>query len=221
MQKKSERGWNVRIRNKKFIILGALSILTFAFTFSFLGQIVGRKGDDSASYMFAIYCGAELKNLDNYLQNPYYPEPVIFGQNTWAGIYSEFLPAISKKVIKQDFESANGFSLGNVKTAFFPMLLDVGFAFPFFVFLEAFLLCFFIRKAKSTNFWYTGKLNLWVILVAYMYGSAFCSLFSEQFFSSFTIKWITYAIIYWSMIVYFLQGHLGINIKIGKSNAKK
>ena len=212
------RGWKGGLFPRK-IMISILSVgFIFILFFAEIGYIIGRKATDTTeatSMLFAIYCGAEIKNLDDYIQKPYRQgnEAGLFAQYTLCGMYDRLIErtGAEKEEVKRfspdlSFNRHGAYPLGNVYTTYYNFILDFGYIGAILCTgIMAFIASFFYRKVVTSKFWHNGRLDLWMLFFAsYMPAACFLSFFSNKFFESFTInKTIKQLIVWWILIIIF------------------
>ncbi|MCH5174680.1 MAG: oligosaccharide repeat unit polymerase [Prevotellaceae bacterium] len=211
-------GWKGGLFPRK-ITITILSIgFIFILCFAEIGYAIGRKQSDTTqatSMLFAIYCGAEIKNLDDYIQQPFKQgnETDLFAQYTLCGMYDRLIErrGAEKEIVKRfspdlSFNRHGVYPLGNVYTTYYNFILDFGYIGAILCTgLMAFIASFFYRKVITSKFWHNGRLDLWMLFFAsYMPAACFLSFFSNKFFESFTIhKTIKQLIVWWLLILVF------------------
>lgn len=154
--KRKNNNWKSNIKFKQIIVLmvGLLFVLVF---FKSAGDLLGRNSviasTTSATDEIAKYLGAEIKNLDSFL-NEEYSKPVVFGEQT----FSVLLTWIDAKYGMGwnidsilAFRRVNGISLGTVVSAIVSLLV---------LYLK--LDCFFNLIISATIF---GTLYLCILLL--------------------------------------------------------
>lgn len=186
--KRKNNNWKSNIKFKQIIILmvGLLFVLVF---FKSAGDLLGRNSviasTTSATDEIAKYLGAEIKNLDLFL-NEDHSKPVVFGEQT----FSVLLTWIDAKYDMGwnidsilAFRRVNGISLGNVYTLYAPLVYDFGYigAMIMVMMMAVFSQCLYEnvlveKKGKVIN----GK----IILNSYILFLLTFSFFGERIFSS-------------------------------------
>lgn len=125
--------WNPRknlISILLVIIISAIVLFLFKQTTTWVGR--GEETRSSFDYI-SIYMGAEIKNLDLFINNGMFPiKTELFGQQTFVTIYYFLIkhlnyPAQTYNLVLP-FQSVNGYGLGNVYTVFYPWLYDFGYS---------------------------------------------------------------------------------------------
>jgi len=200
--------------------------LIFSLLFAELGYAIGRKeSDQTIAVLFSIYCGAEIKNLDDYVQHPFKQgnEKGWLGQYTFCGQYDDY---------QRRFEGANGvrlnqpdlafnyygnLPLGNVYTTYYNFILDFGIlGAVLFTGFMSWLCALLYRKTITSNFWITGRPDLWMLFCVYKVpGACFLSFFANKFFEDFTLIGTLKMLFFWWLIIIFLHGfpNVGRNTK--------
>ena len=128
--KKNE--WHTR-GNAKVIVIAVAIFIVVAFSFQSLASLLGRNVSQfSGMDYMAIYLGAEVKNLDTYLQTIIFPiHRGIIGGQTFINLNSTFSKIFGLSNLKYSlnlpFLSVNGYSLGNVYTSYYSYINDLGY----------------------------------------------------------------------------------------------
>lgn len=155
--------------SKMIVILTSLTVLFVSF-FGNIGDSLGRKENNKdISMLFAIYCGAQIKNLDDYIVSPFEQDNNSgrFAQYTMCGMYDK----IDQRLFSSDigrknhpnlvFNNYDGYLLGNVYTTYYNFLLDFGCVGTIFVTgIMSLITVYFYRKTIMSRFWQNGKLSI-------------------------------------------------------------
>lgn len=193
------------------MFLGVLFILFF----SQIGSIIGRHETDNmdAKYVFAVYCGAEIKNLDVYMNSnePFLLNEMLPLSNTLSSFYDFFNTrlgiGIPFKEEEYTFLTNGKYFLGNVYTcyrAFYNDLGGYGFLLAGFCSLLA---CVLYRKFNKSSFFQTGIVDLNVFLYCFFSMGLFLAFFSELFLRRLlSIEYFIRTIIYFYIITFILYG---------------
>ena len=201
-----------KIKIKINVILKWLTIaFVFLFSFQQLGYAIGR--DESETTWFdeiGIYCGAEIQNLDDFIEEPKFQNyDNLYGLLTFNLFYNRFGNLLGVNQLKTEgrdyhsFNYRNGYSLGNVDTALQHYWYDFGI-------IGTFLLCFFIGTFMqalynlivcSKKIWISGYMTPYIYAYSMLIPTTFMSFFSESFFEKivhlFDFRfWITYILLY-------------------------
>lgn len=200
--------WKRLIPLKYILIICIVFLLTAA---GFLGTVtlIGRyKVNAYASYI-ANYLGAQLYNLNHYL-NEDFRTSGIFGQETFRSIIQFFAKAagVSRYArYTSDLPSVliGDLSLGNVYTCYYPYIHDFGFAGVMilsFIFGLASMICYrHARKSPSDN-----PIHLGLIIYGRMSYCLLFSYFSNKFYSIIVSANFVKQILYTVIMLYFLYG---------------
>lgn len=201
-----------KVIKKKLILYISISVLFFSYSFSYIGVMIGRdeKILDNSEYLFAMYCGAEVKNLDDVIKNDKVRKSDLPLGRSFGGFYVNLCERLRlpppKKLKNYGFNTVNGYNLGNVYSCYdwyFGDLWYFGVLFPFFI---SYIMCFLYRKIIDSKMLFTGRINLYYCWFAYLSMGTVLSFFSELFFTRWNIESFVRYSIYWSMIIWFLQG---------------
>ena len=166
------------------VVLFGMIILILFRTF---GMFLGRQSSTEVSTLdyLAKYCGAEIKNLDIFLQGTRMTGP-IFGSQTFYSIITQhlsFFGLSTKYVIDLPFQTINGFNLGNVYTTFYPYIYDFGYiGVPIMVSIMA--LSSQIVYELSARETLNQAPNIFTIMYGYMISSLMMSFFSNKFYEN-------------------------------------
>jgi len=203
LQKKYNH-WKAKV-NFKQIFLITIMIGSIIFAFKFSGELLGRNTSTiSAVDEVAKYFGAEIKNLDIYLEG-HVKGTQISGSQTFGVI----LGWIDNKLgldwnieTVLPFNKVNGISLGNVYTIFYPLIYDFGYLGIFI--LIPIIACFSQLLYEYALLEKSNKLiNLRIIVNSYVLFLVVFSFFGERFFSYIlNISFIKYILI-WSIMIWF------------------
>lgn len=208
-------------------IFAIMAIVLFGYFFSQIGVLIGRDKSilDDSKYMFAMYCGAQVKNLDDVVTYSYYKESELPLGRTFSGFYKNINDRLHLGIVDtkqtQGFNSYHQYILGNVYSCYKPYYSDLGYFGVIFVFFMIYLMCFLRDKFQSSAMFITGKLNLFYCWYAYLCMGLSLSFFAEVFFARFNIESFIRYNIYWFVIIWFLQGVGNTKSWIVKKNAPK
>ena len=196
----------------KYLILAIIVL----FSFQTLGNLMGRTSVTAPLDYLAKYCGAEIKNLDIFLQEGNFPiKEGLIGAQTFIFLYRWVGPKIGIKNYYYSFDlpfkTVNGYSLGNVYTTFYQFIYDFGyFGVIILVFIMALISqiiyeCGFCGKRKNVP-------NLWIIIYSYIFSSLAFSFFSNKFFEQNLNVTFFKSVIIW-LFFSFLFCKIKINFK--------
>lgn len=206
--KRKHNNWKSNIKFKQIIVL-MFGMLFMLVIFKSTGDLLGRSSviasKTSAIDEVAKYLGAEIKNLDLFL-NEKHPKSVVFGEQT----FSVLLTWIDAKYGMGwnidsilTFRRINGISLGNVYTLYAPLVYDFGFigAMIMVMMMAGFSQCLYenvliAKKSKVIN----GK----IILNSYILFLLAFSFFGERVFSSILNFSFYKYILIWIFMMWFV-----------------
>lgn len=188
-------------------------LIAFIFLFSFqqLGVVIGREESDATWFNeVGVYCGAELQNLDDFIEEPKFQNnDNLFGLLTFRIFYEKYGAMFGVDQLRTDgrdyhkFNVRNSNSLGNVDTALQHYWYDFGIIGTFVLcfFMGLFLGYFYIQVYRSRKFWSKGFMSPYLFVYSVMAPTAFMSFFSEAFFEKvvrlFDFRfWTTFVLIY-------------------------
>lgn len=169
-------------------IVPAMFILAFVFRYSAIGR--DTSGFDFVEYM-TIYCGAQIANLDIYLNSPQWFDPetpgfmTLSGSLSWLAKHFGFMTSdlSASPFAKLPFQSANGRSLGNVYTCFYNYHVDFG--------VLGVIACSFFMAFVSEAIYERARRaigrsdDLWIAVYAFVAVQLLMSFFANKFFSEF------------------------------------
>ena len=170
-----------------------------------MASLLGRKTDKSPFEYISIYCGAQVKNLDIFLQNQdSISKNEIWGSQTFNYIINTYGRKIGFKGYKPykldlPFQQIDGHSLGNVYTTFYPYIYDFGYFGEFIMVLIMSIISHYIyEKIKCVKLKHTVSLFVltYGIIASALALSFFSNKFYEHLFSTSFLKYLfTWAIL--------------------------
>lgn len=191
MSKKNTFKKRIRIRTIMiFAIVGIIVLYTFQAT----GSLLGRKASSSASVVsmnsvdyLAVYCGAEIKNLDLFLQEEHKNDNEIWGSQTFISLIRWMGPkfGVENSYYQADlpFRRVNNFSLGNVYTTFYPYIYDFGYGGMIVlvgIMAAVVQTIYEICKRKKV----TNKPAMSILIYGYIFHTLVLSFFSNKFYEN-------------------------------------
>lgn len=202
--------WKPNIKFKQMFVI-ALSALVLMITFKSSGELLGRNAivdyGVSAIDEVAKYLGAEIKNLDIYLNNRETWKQASFGNYTFGNIISwcsNLLGFEYENISYLPFQKVNGISLGNVYTLFYSYINDFGFLGNYIlvgimaILSQVFYENMSIRKSQK-------YINIGIIFYSYIAFLISFSFFGERFFSRLiNISMIKYLLI-WNFMLFYMD----------------
>lgn len=190
----------------KVIIYGIISVVLILILFQQFGTVLGRVSQANPLDYLAKYCGAEIKNLDIFLQSGAFPNKFNYwGSQTFVNIIKTIGPSIGltnvSYALDLPFLQINGYNLGNVYTTFYPYIYDFGYSgVVFLVPLMAIILQVVYENSRVVK---RGYPYLSLIIYGYMFSSIVLSFFSNKFYEqNFSLNFIMTVII-WILFDFF------------------
>ena len=181
--KNKQMGFRKSIKIKTLIGILVIGLIVL-FTFQWTATAIGRVADFKLADYIAIYCGAEIKNLDMFLQENHMSTH-IWGGQTFYSLVHWLGPIFGIKTegysLDIPFRSVNGFNLGNVYTTFYPYIYDFGmWGVVVLVGLMALLVQWNYERVKRAPI--REKPGLCMLMYEYMSASVVFSFFSNKFY---------------------------------------
>lgn len=210
-------GWKPKVKFRTVIFVGIL-IFAIMITFKSTGNLLGRGEASYAKTMtvsaldeVAKYLGAEIKNLDIFLEDNWSSRKEIYGNQTFGNI----LLWISNHLnlgweISEDlpFQKVNGISLGNVYTTYYAFIYDFGYIGEMILIplMAGFTQILYERIPLERN---RSKISFRIILNSYILFLLAFSFFGERIFSYvLNISFIKYILIWYVMIWFFTKAKI-------------
>ena len=185
----------------KTILMIVAAVSLFLVSFQFVAQTVqGRSTSSDPLVYISAYIGAEIPNLDCFLQaGGADTNPVIWGymtfRNTIRWIGQQF--GIVDFIYQYDlpFNVINGVSTGNVYTTFYAFIYDFGYV--GFVLLTA-LMAIVSQAVYSKSCKFNSGLasSVWVIIYSIIAYALLLSFFSNKFYENVFVITFVYKLIY-------------------------
>lgn len=204
----------VAVRNNKFklnikfkyILVGIVFVFVFMIVFQNFGSALGRTTNTSTTIMdyLAKYCGAEIKNLDIFLNNT---SKDLLSHNNQTFIYMVHwiggkLGENTDYVLDLPYNKINGFNLGNVYTTFYPFIYDYGY-------LGVVVLTPVMGVLSQISYefakrYYSKSTSVFsIVLYAYIFNSLLFSFFSNKFFEQQFTAGFFRSVIFWVLFYIF------------------
>lgn len=202
MQKKKNKNNILTLKLvKNIVILGCVFIAIFYFS----AQAWGRVSKEDKMYYFAIYCGAQVKNLDIFLQEKdYVKNSAIWGSQTFYSI----IQTLGQKIGFSDFQdyrldlpfrNVNGLNLGNVYTTFYPYIYDFGYIGEFIlVLIMAVISQIAYEFAKNTKLKKSPRLS--ILIYSNIVNCLILSFFSNKFYENIISMAMFKKIVFWTIL---------------------
>ena len=179
--------------NIDFKVIRNIAIIgvVFVATFVSFGNLLGRNVQTKPVDYLAIYIGAEVKNLDLFLQEKdTYAKNEIFASQTLKPLVETYGKKIGFKGYKEyrldlPFRSVKGNNLGNVYTTFYPYVYDFGYlGVAIFVFIMAAISQVVYEFIRRTNMKLTPQIS--ILMYGIIFGCLLLSFFSNKFYETIT-----------------------------------
>lgn len=206
-------GWKGGFFSKKVSLLIIIFSILFGGLFSQLGTLMGRQeSTKTANMIFSIYCGAQIKNMDDYIQYSFKQghEGEYFGQYTFKRVYKNFLDDLlgckHRETDLSYFNSHGQYVLGNVYSTYQDYYIDFKYYGILLAGLMSLFVVFIYKRAVISHFWKDGRLSIWVMLYAYISHMPFLSFFANQFWGKISLLGDVYNVLYWFLLIIFMQG---------------
>lgn len=210
--------WRVRVKIKLIIEIVVVGVLVLAI-FQQLSFWVGRGSEREIDFIhyLGVYIAAPLKNLDTFIREGNYGNPV----SNWQTLYA-LVNFIGRHFNMQSwihpldlpYRRIRGSGTGNVYTAFYSYLHDGGYvAFVIFISLQVFIaqwVFFRVIYAKSKH-----RINLSIVIYSYILQSICFSFFSERFYQDVVNFTFVKMLISWWLLVFFFE-----NVKVKKESIR-
>ena len=189
---KEQHGGKLKGFQAKFAlkVVGVAIIVLIAF--SQIRGLVGRTNTYDIIDYIAHYAGAPIKLFDMFVQNPPCKNSTVWGAETFINIwryigYKTGNDALSGMIMNKEFRSVNGFSLGNVYTAFREYMNDFGFyGIVVLTAIHSFFFTYYYkcinRKNRPT---FITKIDFSVLLYAFLVPSLFFFSIDDRFFQAY------------------------------------
>lgn len=188
----------------KFIIIICLLLLAFKSS----ATIFGRNVDE---YYILKYCGAEIKNLEVYLNNPHNNFSSMWGSQTFFSIIRTIGPKFGMKNTFYNLDIPyvmyNGINLGNVYTTFYSFIYDFGYwGEVILVLLMAIISQVLYQKSYKK---FNNELQpIFLLIYGYFSGTLVLSFFSNKFYERISLQFIYIVIIWIFAQIFFTKKYI-------------
>jgi oligosaccharide repeat unit polymerase len=160
-------------------------VAIFILTFKQVGLLMGRTITSNSMDYVSMYVGAEIKNLDTFLQG----KTIMTGLDLWGGqtfmaLYGAFkdqLGITGKLMLDLPDQYVNGLWLGNVYTTFYPYIYDFGYMGVVVLVAIMSLICH-IAYHRAIRAKFTTWPSYSLVLYGYLWCSLVLSFFSNKFY---------------------------------------
>ena len=207
--------WEKHLSLKMLGIIALLFIIII-FTFQSFAGLLGREvGSFSKANYLAIYFGAEIKNLDTFIQAGQFPirPHGTFGAQTFLEFnrtFGKFFGSNATVILDLPFQNINGLSLGNVYTTFYAFLYDFGYkGVVLLVILMSFVSQFIYEKVR--RFTRKGDISIYTLIYSRIAVCLILSFFSDKFYEGiFAITFIK-TVVWWMILRWiFVRNRVGM-----------
>lgn len=199
LQKKNGSGKIITIKKllKYFVIVFAV-----LWIFKSGGELIGRNNSNTTLMDYiAKYCGAQIKNLDLFLQTDNNHYETIWGMQTFYSFWS--WKGVALPVRDLAFNYVNGFNLGNVYTTYFDYIYDFGYLGV--IVLIPIMAC--IMQAlyeKTRRSIIKPSTMFWFVLFGYEFPNVLFSFFSNEFYIyNLSSNFVQYVIV-WILLLFLI-----------------
>ena len=204
--KKSTGAGKVKFR---YIVLVVAVFIIVIRNFSAIGNLMGRKTSIDSEDYSAAYCGAEIYNLDTFLNSGDFenPDREVWGRLTFGSIEK----TLSKYGIIDDirtrrnyspYRKSNGIFMGNVYTFFYSSLYDFGYV-GTALFVAAVALVFQIIYEKARDADFTSGSQLPTVLFGYCFPLVFFAFFSNWVTGNIVCTGFVWNLVFWIILDFY------------------
>ena len=191
----------------KGVVITVATAAVLIISFQNLGNLLGRSSTANPMDYLATYFGAEIKNLDSVLQVGLHKSSHYFGEQTFINLYkwigsitgnSDFL----NLNFATQFNSINGYNLGNVYSTFYSFYYDLGYTGVIIFVLIMAIICQGIYEhiIASDDI---GKHITLMVLFGYIFNAIVLSFFSNKFYEQLFSGAAFYSILFWQLFCLF------------------
>jgi len=177
-----------------FKLFVSIVILVFLLLLSFplIGKLLQRSISSGMIEYLAIYIGAEIKNLDIFLQKRI-TDNTVWGSQTFIFLIRSFGKRLGFQNINYNldlpFQRINGNNLGNVYTVFYPFIYDFGYG--GWMLLSSFMGILSQAIYEFSKHSTSKRISLiFTLIYGHLFSSLVLAFFSNKFFEeNFTVGW--------------------------------
>lgn len=203
---KRKNKWSTK-GNLKLLFTAVLIFMVVVISFQGLAELMGRDTSNySFGYYLAIYFGAEIKNLDIFLQGSFPISDNVWGGQTFIFLHKTLAPYLGTTLqsysLDLPFLSVNGSSLGNVYTTFYPFVYDFGYiGVPM---LTGIMAAISQISFKTFRFFDSKNVSIAVLIYSRIVAALMLSFFSNKFYENIFNFDFVKTIIIWIILDWFL-----------------
>lgn len=204
-------------------LLAIILFVGFLFAFPKINILLGRNVAKDTNYYLAIYSGAEIKNLDIFLEQREDGSFINSGNNqTFVSINNTIIKLLHRGAPykldlpfrKTTTKDGRVLSLGNVYTTFYQFIYDFGFlGVAWCSALAALISQFFYEKARRVKNGMTP--SIYILISGYISSSLLLSFFSNKFYEQNFNKGFIANILVWSLLYVLIS-----KVFIGRHHGK-
>lgn len=190
------------ILNFKRLVFSICLLIVTLFGFTQVATLLGRdnSGFQSTSYIIGVYCGAELKNLDDYLNIQNIDRKLGWGQYT----FSQFFPSSNNWDLLL-FNYNGPYFLGNVYTQFQTYIQDFGIIGAIIlIVLMAMIVQMFYKWSINSQRMKKHYVDIVIFIYGYLGQGVLLCFFSDRFYSLFNSGPLKLIVFIWA-ISYVLE----------------
>lgn len=187
-----------------YIVLLAAILLS---TLKLSGTLLGRNNIDSIDTVdyIAMYAGAQINNLDVFLQENSIMEKHI-GLHTFKEIYSligNMFQTSFNRNIEPIYRSVNDYNLGNVYTIFFDFICDLGYPGVFIYTTIMAIISQVVFEISQLVVLNKNGVKIIIIAYTYMFGGIIFAFFGNKFFPQIVSTGFVKYLVLWYLYNYF------------------
>lgn len=205
--RKKKTGFRDRLRLKTMVKIGLLASVSM-YMMVYFAKALGRKLLFTPMYYLAIYCGADIKNLDIFLNSTWHA-PRYFGEQTFVNLVKAFgrlfIQDFDQYYAINPYQKANGYYLANVYTTFKAFIHDFGYAGMIVLVAVMAVICQVVyEKALETR---TGNHpGFFVLMYGFLFNTILFSFFSNKFYENlFSLRFARYAVFWFLFSLFFCR----------------
>lgn len=194
---------------KKYLAYIAVVAILIASSLKASALLMGREQveESTAAYQFAVYCGAEIKNLDIWFGHPTHSD--WFGQSTLSVLVGELNTKFDVGILETKYSTIDMFNtfgifnLGNVLTTFYNFFQDGGYfgVCMFTLLMSLFASLVYSNVKKVRNPIHTNVIDVLYAKIAF---SLLMCFFANRFYNEIiSIMFLRYLLYCWILGFFF------------------
>ncbi len=203
---------NIKI-NIKGVIIVCVIATALLFGLKLSAQLIGRDDVKKINTMdyIAMYSGAEIKNLDLFLQEKH-ENPNFLGINTFNSLMKPiskiggFYEYFEKNTDVGTFRKINGYNLGNVYTIYYSFITDFGyFGFIPLIILMSLVIQIIYENSKYKIYKMESP-NIYILIYGFIFGGLiFCFFGNKLINQAISISFVQYVIAWYVLNYIFVK----------------